>query len=444
MRFPVALACFLGVLVGLRAQGNLPGNLPRHGVIGLVAGPADSTRPAGPANPVTVERVLEGGAGDAAGFQTGDEIVSVDGQPVERVDQFVRAIGRHLAGQAVAVAVRHGGPPEVRTAALKPRPFETSPGAEVLYHSVTVRGLGRRTIVTRPHREGRLPAVLLVGGLGCYSLDGTDRTSGYGRILSAFEEKGFVTMRVEKTGEGDSQGPPCTDLSVTPDVEAEGYLAGLRALKSYDFVDRTRVFVFAHSLGPVIASLAIAEEPVRGFMAVETVGKTWLEYDIERVRVQAALSGALPDQVDETVRHYEPCSHRFFVGKEKPEELLRTPECQAVLAPLAGVPYTYMQAVEEINLGRQWKFADFPVLVVYGTASPVTTAAQNQYLAELINRFHPHRATYVEVPGMGHDFNRYESQKEYHESYGAPGHTFHSGLLDVLMTWVDGVLQEPR
>ncbi len=170
MRFPVALACFLGVLGGLRAQGNLPGNLPRHGVIGLVAGPADPTRPAGPANPVTVERVIEGGAGDAVGFQTGDEIVSVDGQPVERVDQFVRAIGRHLAGQAVAVAVRHGGPPEVRTAVLKPRPFETSPGAEVLYQSVTGRGLGRRTIVTRPHREGRLPAVLLVGGLRCYSL----------------------------------------------------------------------------------------------------------------------------------------------------------------------------------------------------------------------------------------------------------------------------------
>jgi uncharacterized protein len=410
------------------------GDLPRHGVIGLQVGLAD--------NRVTVQGVVAGGAGEAAGFQTGDEIVSVDGQLIERTDQFVRAISRHLAGQPVAVAVQHGGAPQVRTAVLKPRPFETAPGVDVFYQAVTVRGLRRRVIITKPSKEGRLPALLLIGGLGCYSLDGTDRKTGYGRVLSAFEEKGFVTMRVEKTGEGDSEGPPCTDSSVTPDVEAEGYLAGLRFLKSRDFVDPTRVFIFAHSLGPVIASLVIGEEPLRGFMAVETVGKSWFEYDIERVRVQAALSGQTPAEVDDTVRRYEPCSHRFFVEKEKPEELLHNPECQSVLTPLAGVPYTYMQAVADISLGQQWKGADFPVLVVFGTASPVTTAGQNQYLAELINRYHPRRASYVEVPGMGHDLNRYESQADYTENYNSSNHTFHTGLIDALMTWIDGVLHE--
>ena len=216
--FAVALL-LLGAIPAAAAEGDLP----RHGVIGLQVA-ADPAQPAGPANPVTVARVLPGSAGEAAGFQTGDEIVSVDGQPIERTDQFVRAIGRHLAGQAAAVAIRHGGDAQVRTAVLKPRPFETAPGVDVVYQSVTVRGLRRRVILTHPQRPGRLPALLLVGGLGCYSLDGTDRKTGYGRILSAFEEKGFVTLRVEKTGEGDSEGPPCTDPSVMPDVEAEGYL----------------------------------------------------------------------------------------------------------------------------------------------------------------------------------------------------------------------------
>jgi len=123
----------------------------------------------------------------------------------------------------------------------------------VLYESVTVRGLRRRVIVDRPRREGRLPALLLIGGLGCYSLNGTARRSWYGRILSAFEEEGFVTMRVEKTGEGDSGGPPCTDLSVTPDVEAEGYSPTCASSRRRDYVDPTRVFLFAHSLGPLIA-----------------------------------------------------------------------------------------------------------------------------------------------------------------------------------------------
>jgi hypothetical protein len=50
-------------------------------------------------------------------------------------------------------------------------------------------------------------------------------------------------MRVEKTGEGDSEDPACTDPKATVELEAQGYVAGLRALKSYGFVDPTRVFI---------------------------------------------------------------------------------------------------------------------------------------------------------------------------------------------------------
>ena len=38
-------------------------------------------------------------------------------------------------------------------------------------------------------------------------------------------------------------------------------------------------------MGPVVGSLAFAQEPVRGLIAVETVGTSWFEYDLERLRV---------------------------------------------------------------------------------------------------------------------------------------------------------------
>jgi pimeloyl-ACP methyl ester carboxylesterase len=406
----------------------LADELPRHGVIGLVV---NGTPPA-------VERVVAGGAGEAAGFRAGDVIQAIDGRTVETADQFVRAVGRHLGGDAVQVVVTSGGAKLVRTAVLKPRPLETSPYAEVLYRSVEVRGSHRRVIVTRPNLPGKLPAVLFMQGLGCYSLDGTSRNSGYGRVISALEEKGYVTMRVEKTGEGDSEGPLCTDLSATPDLEADGWLAGLRALKNYDFVDAAKVFVFAHSIGPVVGSLAIAEEPVRGFIAVETVGTSWFEYDIERFRVQHALRES-PEAADAAMREYEPCSHRFFVEKQRPDELLRTPACRAVLSPFAPVPYTYMQAVADISLGRQWKGVGFPVLVIYGTASPVTSARQNQYLADVINRWRAGSAKYVEIPGMSHDLNRYKSPGDYLDRAAAGGDGFHTGLLEAILPWLDGL-----
>ena len=388
--------------------------LPRHGVIGLQVG----------GTPPTVQHVIAGGAGEAAGFQTGDVIVAINETRVDTGEQFARMIGRQLGGKAVRVTVRHQGDEMVRAAVLKPRPLETSPNAEVLYREVDVRGSQRRVIVTRPHRSGRMPAVLIEQGLGCYSLDGTDRKSGYGRIISALEEKGYVTMRVEKTGEGDSDGPLCTDLTATPDLEAEGWLAGLRALKTYEFVDSARLFVLGHSMGPVTGSLILGAEPARGYIAVETVGTSWFEYDLERLRLQAGLRGTA-EAADKEVREEERCGHRFFVEKQRPEELARD-GCEGVVKPYGAVPYTYAQAVADISLGKQWKDADMPVLVVSGTGSTVTTARQNRALAELINKWHPGRARYAEVEGMGHDFS-------------LNGGAFAEEFLNVMFGWLEAV-----
>jgi len=425
MKILIALVC---LTIGVACAEELR----RHGAIGLSVA-ADT------GNRLEVKAVVPGGAGAAAGMQAGDWIQTLDGAPVAAADAFARAVARHFGGDTIKVAIVRGGETMVKTVALQARPLETSPYADVLYESLPVHGWLRRAIVTRPKKMGRLPAVLLMQGLGCYSVDGTDRKSGYGRVIEELEQRGYVTMRVEKTGEGDSEGPACEDASATPALEAEGYVAALRALKKYDFVDAVKVFVFAHSMGPVVGPLAIAQEPVRGFIAVETVGTSWFEYDLERLRVQAALSGKAPDEVDARMREYIPCSYRYYWGKETPQQLEQMPACQGFSKPFGGVPYTYMQAVADISLGRQWKQADYPVLVVYGTASPVTTAHQSHYLVELINRMHPGRATYAEVPGMGHDFSRYESQKDYMER-GNSEHAFHTGLIDAIMAWMEKLL----
>ena len=418
------------IAIGVLAMCVTAQELPRRGAIGLVIAVKDGS--------VVVLQVVAGGAGEAAGFRAEDEIRQVDGETITRPEQFTKVIGKHAGGDHVTVEIARAGARLSLAAVLKPRPLETSPNAEVQYQTVKVRDLWRRVIVTRPRREGRLPAILLMQGLGCYSVDDLDRSNSYGRVIGELEQKGFVTMRVEKTGEGDSEGD-CAALSTTPDVEAEGYLAGLRLLKSYDFVDAARVFVFAHSMGPVVGSLAFAQEPVRGLIAVETVGTSWFEYDLERLRVQANVSGKTPEEVDREVREYEPCSHRFYIEKEKPDTLTQTQACKDFLRPFGAVPYTYMQAVADISLGKQWRNADFPVLVIYGLASPVTTARQNRYLAQLINRLHPGRATYREVPEMSHDLHRWVSPEEYmmNRSGANASHPFQEGLFAVMMPWLE-------
>jgi hypothetical protein len=59
----------------------------------------------------------------------------------------------------------------------------------VRYQTVKVRDLRRRVIVTRPRREGRLPAVLLMQRLGCYSVDGLDGSNSYGRVIGELSRR---------------------------------------------------------------------------------------------------------------------------------------------------------------------------------------------------------------------------------------------------------------
>ena len=417
-------------------------DLPRHAVIGLQVAPPDLNKPEDPVkNPPTIKSVIPDGAGEIAGIQVGDILLAVDDAIVRTSEDFAKRISRHLSGDSVSIRLSRHGVELSKTVVLKPRPFETSPDADVLYTSVVAGGSRRRVIVTRPKTSDRHPAVLLIGGLGCYSLDGEmSRPSGYGPILATLAKNNFVTMRVEKTGEGDSEDPACTDSKATVELEAQGYVAGLRALKSYGFVDPTRLFIFSHSLGPLVASVVLPQEAVRGFVAAETIGRSWFEYGLENVRRQSALVGTPLDQVDAEVRAHAVCAFHFFIDHESAEEVSKlNKQCGEMIESYAGMSSAYMQQIGDLSLGKQWKSVDIPALVIYGTSDPATSADEGRYLAELINNFHAGRATYVELQGMGHDFGRYDSQLEFLNRRLDPSkpHPFDEEVLTVLLKWLN-------
>ena len=437
--FALSLYTAISTTSGAFGQTN---ELPRHAVIGLQVAPANLDKPEDPVtNPATIKVVAAGGAGEAAGLQAGDVLVALDDMPVTTAGDFAHRISRHLAGDSVTIRILRQRAPMSITVMLKPRPYETSSDAEIVYTSVSLNGAYRRVIITRPKTSGRHPGVLLIGGLGCYSLDGElTRPAGYGPIVSALVKNAFVTMRVEKTGEGDSNGPACTDPKATAELEARGYVAGLRLLKTYDFVDPTHVFIFAHSLGPLVASLVVTQEPVHGLVAAETIGRSWYEYSLENVRRQSALIGEPFDQVDAEVRAHAICASHFFLQHEPADDVSKLGEqCADMIRSYAGMPSLYMQQIGDLSLAKQWKSAGIPVLVIYGTSDPATSADESRYLVEIINSFHPGRASYVELPGMGHDFARYDSQLEFLTRRKEPNkpHPYDDEVVAVVLKWLN-------
>jgi len=372
---------------------------------------------------VAIAAVVPGTTAEKIGLRAGDVVVSVDGTAITEPAALSAAVSRKRAGDTLTVVVRRGEETLTRSAALTPRPLERQDAYDIEYGSVDAGGSKRRVIVTKPRGGAKHPAVLLIGGIGCYSLDGLLRPAelrdSYAKILDTLTRAGYVTMRVEKSGMGDSEGSPCNDPRSDFDAEVVSYAAGLKQLESYDFVDPRSVFLVAHSIGPLVAARIASEHPVRGIVVAETIGTSWIEYDLTNIRRQLLLHGAPYDTVDRASRHHEVCAHRFYIDKQTPEQIIAADRTCAedIRGP---APWTYMQQLGSLDLAPLWKKIDAPVLIFYGTADFITDDYQHQYLRDMINSFHPGRATYVRIEGMDHSLLLAGSQKASYEGTSEP------------------------
>ena len=314
---------------------------------------------------------------------------------------------------------------------------QNSPDVDTLYRTVQIDGAAYQAIITKPKDNARHPAVFLIGGLGCYSLADLKPGDAYYELLYGLTRRGYVTMRVDKNGEGKSGGPPCDSPESDLQLAVRRSLAGLNALATYHFVDRDKIFIFAHSIGPLEGVFAAEKFPIRGFIAAETIGKTWMEYELENTRRQMLLLGRSYDEADREVRLAERCKHRFFIEKQTPEQVLKEmPDCKDSVSTF-GVSYTYLQQIADINPAVEWKKVDVPVLVTYGSSDPTTSVEDGRYLVAMINSFHPGKATYMEFPGMGHGLDLSPSPRAWLEATQKHEHgEFDRDFLQGIDNWM--------
>lgn len=308
---------------------------------------------------------------------------------------------------------------------------------DVVDRTVQLDGVNLHAIVTRPKAPGRYPAVFVISGLGCYTIDPPEKDTAFNQLRFGLTRRGYVTMWVEKNGQGSSQGPACDSPQSDLQFAVRRSIAGLNTLSNYNFVDRDNVFIMAHSIGPLEGVLVAQKFPVRGFIAAETIGKSWLEYELENARRQLLILGRPYDFVDQYVRTVERCQHRFAVEKQTPDQIVKdAPECKEPVDTFSA-SYTYLQQIADLDLAAEWKKVDVPVMVTWGTSDPTTSADENRYLADMINSFHPGRATYTEFPGMGHGLDRWPSQREWLESIRKQQHhEFDSDFLVRVEEWL--------
>lgn len=384
---------------------------------------------------IVVLDLVEGGSAKAAGLLPNDIITEIGEHHIRDVNDFVNQAKSLRAEDVVSLHVVRAGESLTKQLVVKPRPYESSPDATTLYNAVSVDGSLRRTIVTVPKTQGKHPAIFYITGIGCSSQDVLDLGTTETKLLYGLTRAGFVTMRVEKSGMGDSQGQPCMNPSVDMQAEVRGYVAGLNALKKYPFVDSDNVFILGLSIGGVEAPLVAREIPVKGLVVVNTVAKSFLEYLTETRRRQMLLSHTQYDELERRLRLNEECNHRLLIEKETPDEVLKnSPSCKDFIEYPA--PYTYMQQWAALNLAEEWKKIESPVLVVYGTADYIATQADHPYLADIINSFHAGHATLKAINGMDHYMTQAGTMEESMKRTTGIRGEFEPALLEIIKAWL--------
>lgn len=376
--------------------------LPRHAVLG--AGVADRQG-------VRVSFIRPGSAAERAGLKAGDSIDSIGTTEVHNAAEFVRIVKEEPAGKPIEFHIRRGENAITLPIVLDPAPDEDDPLVDTHYEAVTVDGTLRRTLLTVPKKAaGRRPAVLIIGGIGCYSIDvATDPQDAYLRLTHDLGRAGFVAMRLEKSGIGDSQGPPCMTIDLVHEMES--YEAALRALRDDPHVDSGSVYLFGHSIGTLIAPHIAARVPVSGVIIAEGVGRNWVEYELWNLRRQLVLDGQPPAKVDATLSVKEICMHRLLVEKQAEDEIERTqPECKEHNQYPA--PAAYMQQAAALNIAEPWTNFSLPLLAIYGSGDFVTAEADHRRIVDIVNANHRGAATLKIIDGMDHHLDVAGTQQQ--------------------------------
>lgn len=388
---------------------------------------------------VRIDHMLEGSSAEAAELVVGDIILRLDGKEIPDVGRLLAAIGEHRVGDRLNLEGRSEMGVLARQVQLLPVPQEQSADFDILYESVSVPGSERRTVVTRPRGSGQFPAVLFVGGIGCYPADSpTGVGDTYRQLMDRLTVAGFVTMRVEKSGVGDSTGPSCSQVDLN--TEVSGYAAGLRDLAAKSYVDAAAVFIVGHSIGgvvgPMVAIEVSDEVPVGGVVGISTVGRTWIDYEILNLRRHLVLSGTPTGEISERLKQKQLCMRELLVeGRSVKQITSSVPACVEDMQYPASIQY--MRDLVKLDFPDLWQRLDRDALLIYGTSDYVTDRKEHLLLADAVNSVRPGSAKYREVAQMDHALTRIESQRESYD--GATGEfpgRLHGDIGPLIIDWL--------
>ncbi len=376
---------------------------------------------------------------ETAGFKEGDILLKINGRLIASGEDWSAVTYGIRSGKPTKIRYRRGGKVDLTEVMLNPLEKESHDGLDTFYESITSDyGIQLRTIITKPkNQRGRLPAILLIQGLSCSTIENYPGRSGNWneQIKYVVEQSDMVVMRVEKPGVGDSEGD-CSETDFQ--TELSGYNAAVRALKEKEYIDTDRIVVYGSSMGSALAPLLANEFDLAGVISDGTFFKTWFEHMLEIERRIRQMSGDDESTIVKKMNEgYIPLYYGMLIEGKSYEEVIKTNPSLADYnyhgpRHMYGRPVEYYQQLQQFDLAGEWEKLKVPVRIMYGSNDWIMSEFDNRMIMNVLDRVGHEDHELLIYPGLDHWNTIHESPDN--SFHGKPG-KWDEGVPQQIVDW---------
>lgn len=348
---------------------------------------------------------LPDGSPLAGRVQAGARLMAIDGIDVEGLDHIRSLVRRLSVGRRCLLRFdSHELECDVR-----PLPLEMIPGSRVELGEVDCGDYRLRSVWTFPERTGPHPLVwLLPSGTWLSEEHGQEPWHPTLKLVRALAHLGFATLRVDRSGIGDSGGPPCTDADL--ETELAWWRAAHQMLIAEPRVDPSRWFLFGRSLGGIVAQLIGAELQPSALAVWGATSRPWHEAMMDNARRDAVLRGIAEPALSESLERRRRLCEAIYVGGETPAAVrARVPGLESTArrayqgTSAHGRTVRFFQQLQAKDVAAACAEIEAPILVMRGELDWITGA---QDAASVVSA--ARNPTFVRFPGIDHLMHRRE------------------------------------
>lgn len=325
-----------------------------------------------------------------AGVKAKDVIIEVNNRKIITQEDMSYTFSSIRSGELTTVKIIRGNKMFEVSVELPPYSLEEHKGIETIYgHIVNDSGMRQRTIITKPHKKNKLPAIMLLQGLSCSSIEKySEKSNNWIRLINDLVEKsGMVVMRVEKPGVGDSEGD-CGEVDF--ETELSGYAGAIEKLKSLPYVDSSKVIIYGNSMGSMLAPYFAKKFNLAGIISDGTFFKSWYEHMLEIERRILEIEGKTQSEIYTLINTvYIPLYYEMLIKKRTFEEILKEyPTYKAYhrqgLNHMYGRSMKYYHQLQDFNIGEAWSELTIPVRIRWGTNDWIMSEFDNDMIQKVI------------------------------------------------------------